>query len=103
MILEVAVLNIREGRELEFEQAFRHASAIIASMKAPVTSMSKKTRAFIDSTFLNAQTCEFRKVLSSRPETMICEFRMQARSVGWSRRNEHDCAASNDYAVALML
>ena len=33
MILEVAVLNIREGRELKFEQAFRHASAIIASMK----------------------------------------------------------------------
>lgn len=32
MILEVAVLNIISGEELEFEQAFIHASKIIASI-----------------------------------------------------------------------
>lgn len=33
MILEVAVLNVKLGQELDFEAAFRQASSIIASMK----------------------------------------------------------------------
>src|SRR5688572_11092999 len=32
MILEVAILNVKPGREAEFETAFREAQAIIASM-----------------------------------------------------------------------
>jgi len=32
MILEVALLNIREGQSSEFEAAFKEASSIIASM-----------------------------------------------------------------------
>jgi heme-degrading monooxygenase HmoA len=37
MILEVAVLSIRGGQEAEFEEAFRHASRIIASMPGYLT------------------------------------------------------------------
>jgi heme-degrading monooxygenase HmoA len=33
MILEVAILNVRTGREREFEAAFAEASKIISSMK----------------------------------------------------------------------
>jgi heme-degrading monooxygenase HmoA len=32
MILEVAILNVREGREVEFEAAFRKASPIVESI-----------------------------------------------------------------------
>jgi len=32
MILEVAILNVKGGQEAEFEEAFRHASHLIASM-----------------------------------------------------------------------
>lgn len=37
MILEAAVLNIGGGQEAEFEEAFRHASRIIASMPGYLT------------------------------------------------------------------
>ena len=33
MILEVAVLDVKPGQEIEFEQAFAQAQTIIASMK----------------------------------------------------------------------
>ena len=32
MILEAAMLNVKNGQEVEFEQVFREASAIISSM-----------------------------------------------------------------------
>jgi heme-degrading monooxygenase HmoA len=37
MILEVAVLNVRPGRETEFESAFGHAKEIIAGMRGFVS------------------------------------------------------------------
>ncbi len=37
MILEIAILNVIAGRELEFEASFRQASGIIASMKGYVS------------------------------------------------------------------
>ena len=37
MILEAAVLNVKSGREAEFEEAFRHASRIIVSMPGYIT------------------------------------------------------------------
>lgn len=37
MVLEVAVLCISGGREAEFEETFRHASRIIASMPGYLT------------------------------------------------------------------
>jgi heme-degrading monooxygenase HmoA len=36
MILEVAILNVREGREAEFEAAFRKASALVAEISGYV-------------------------------------------------------------------
>ncbi len=42
MILEVAVLNIREGNETEFEKNFEVASAIIKSMKGYISHELKK-------------------------------------------------------------
>jgi heme-degrading monooxygenase HmoA len=37
MILEIAILNVIAGRELEFETAFRKASCIIASMNGYIS------------------------------------------------------------------
>ena len=37
MILEVAILNVRVGQELEFESAFTQASPIIGLMKGYIT------------------------------------------------------------------
>jgi heme-degrading monooxygenase HmoA len=37
MILEVAILNIRDGQAVEFEAAFRQASPIIASMQGYIS------------------------------------------------------------------
>jgi len=37
MILEVAVLNIIEGRQLEFENAFKQAQIIISSMQGYIS------------------------------------------------------------------
>jgi heme-degrading monooxygenase HmoA len=37
MILEVAMLNVRDGQHVAFEQAFAHAQAIISSMPGYVT------------------------------------------------------------------
>ena len=37
MILEAALLNVKSGQEKEFEEAFRHASCIIASMPGYIT------------------------------------------------------------------
>ncbi|GAB4396142.1 MAG: antibiotic biosynthesis monooxygenase [Anaerolineae bacterium] len=37
MILEVAILNVREGMTAEFEAAFRQASPLIASMKGYIS------------------------------------------------------------------
>lgn len=37
MILEIAILNVIAGRELEFETAFRKASGIIASMNGYIS------------------------------------------------------------------
>lgn len=37
MILEAAILNVKSGQEAEFEEAFRHASHLIASMPGYLT------------------------------------------------------------------
>ncbi|MBE7470519.1 MAG: antibiotic biosynthesis monooxygenase [Anaerolineae bacterium] len=37
MILEVAILNVREGMTADFEAAFRQASPLIASMKGYIS------------------------------------------------------------------
>jgi heme-degrading monooxygenase HmoA len=37
MILEVAILNVRDGQTAEFEAAFRQASPIIASMRGYIS------------------------------------------------------------------
>lgn len=37
MILEVAILNVREGQEVEFEAAFGKASKIISNMRGYVS------------------------------------------------------------------
>jgi heme-degrading monooxygenase HmoA len=37
MILEAAILNVKSGQETEFEEAFRHASHLIASMPGYIT------------------------------------------------------------------
>ena len=37
MILEAAILNVKSAQEAEFEEAFRHASRIIASMPGYIT------------------------------------------------------------------
>jgi len=37
MILEVALLNVRQGQEPEFEQAFTQAAPILASMTGYIT------------------------------------------------------------------
>ena len=37
MILEAAILNVKSDQEAEFEEAFRHASRIIASMPGYIT------------------------------------------------------------------
>ena len=42
MILEVALLNIKEGMSLEFEDAFKDAKEIISSMKGYISHELKK-------------------------------------------------------------
>ena len=42
MILEVAILNIKEGMSLEFEGAFKDAKKIISSMKGYISHEFKK-------------------------------------------------------------
>ncbi|WP_299387385.1 antibiotic biosynthesis monooxygenase [uncultured Lacinutrix sp.] len=42
MILEVAILNIKEGLSQEFEQAFEGAQDIISSMKGYISHQLKK-------------------------------------------------------------
>jgi heme-degrading monooxygenase HmoA len=42
MILEVAILNIKQGFSLEFETAFEKAKAIISSMKGYISHELKK-------------------------------------------------------------
>lgn len=42
MILEVAVLNIKEGLSAEFEKAFENAQLIISSMKGYISHQLKK-------------------------------------------------------------
>ncbi|MBT8306966.1 MAG: antibiotic biosynthesis monooxygenase [Maribacter sp.] len=42
MVLEVAILNIKEGMSKDFEQSFAHASSIIASMKGYLSHQLKK-------------------------------------------------------------
>ena len=42
MVLEVAILNIKEGLSKEFEQSFANASSIIASMKGYLSHQLKK-------------------------------------------------------------
>ena len=42
MILEVAILNIKEGMSLEFEDAFKDAKEIISSMKGYISHELKK-------------------------------------------------------------
>ena len=42
MILEVAILNIKDGLSEEFEQVFSHAQRIIASMKGYISHELKK-------------------------------------------------------------
>ena len=37
MILEAVLLSVKNGQEIEFEEAFRHASRIIASMPGYLT------------------------------------------------------------------
>lgn len=37
MILEAAILQVKEGREAEYEEAFREASEIISSMKGYIS------------------------------------------------------------------
>ncbi|MUH35958.1 antibiotic biosynthesis monooxygenase [Zobellia amurskyensis] len=42
MVLELAILNIKEGLSVEFESSFEKASSIIASMKGYVSHELKK-------------------------------------------------------------
>jgi len=42
MILEVAILNIKEGMSLEFEDSFKDAKEIISSMKGYISHELKK-------------------------------------------------------------
>ena len=42
MVLEVAILNIKEGLSEEFERSFRKASLIISSMKGYISHQLKK-------------------------------------------------------------
>ena len=42
MILEVAILNVKEGLSEEFEQSFTKASLIISSMKGYISHQLKK-------------------------------------------------------------
>ncbi len=42
MVLEVAILNIKEGLSEEFEQSFKNASLIISSMKGYISHQLKK-------------------------------------------------------------
>jgi len=42
MVLEVAILNIKDGRNLEFEACFQEASSIIQSMKGYLNHDLKK-------------------------------------------------------------
>ena len=43
MILEVAILNVKEGQSEEFESAFRIASDIISSMKGYISHEIRKS------------------------------------------------------------
>lgn len=42
MILEVAILNIKKGQSIEFENAFEKAQMIISSMKGYISHQLKK-------------------------------------------------------------
>ena len=42
MVLEVAILNIKEGLSEEFERSFKNASLIISSMKGFISHQLKK-------------------------------------------------------------
>jgi heme-degrading monooxygenase HmoA len=67
MILEIAILNVRPGREDEFEAAFAQASGIIASMPGYVSHQlqrcietSNRYALLVNWTSLEAHTVGFR-------------------------------------------
>jgi len=81
MILEVAILNVREGMTAEFEAAFRQASPLIASMKG-----------YISHELQRCLEAPNRYVLLVRWETLedhTLGFRQSAEYQEWKRLLHH--------------
>lgn len=81
MILEVAILNVREGMTADFEAAFRQASSIIASMKG-----------YISHELQRCLEAPHRYVLLVRWETLedhTLGFRQSAEYQEWKRLLHH--------------
>lgn len=81
MILEVAILNVREGMTTEFEAAFRKASPVIGSM-----------RGYISHELQRCLEAPNRYVLLVRWETLedhTIGFRQSAEYQDWKRLLHH--------------
>jgi heme-degrading monooxygenase HmoA len=81
MILEVAILNVRDGQTAEFEAAFRQASPIIASM-----------RGYISHELQRCLEAPNRYILLVRWETLkdhTIGFRQSAEYQEWKRLLHH--------------